>query len=201
MKTPHIFIAGITLIASASIASAQGTGQPTNPNQNQGTDPNQPTQSQSGEDEVQSEEDKRKKFFQVNLSDGGAYMVALSRITSIAKHEYIVDGAVRVNEVSITAEGSTITRFYHMEEAKKKSPSNAAQVILDRARSTTKEVAKRTGTTDLLNAVSKSYPHGTHTHNVEYRLKNKANVGQLYAAFYDAWYNNKGKCVTVSVKK
>jgi hypothetical protein len=194
MKTPHVLIAAITLFASASVASAQGTPQP----QTQG---NTGATSKSGEDEVSDELDKLHKFFQVRLSDGGAYMVALGRITSIAKHEYIVDGSVRVNEVSITAEGSTITRFYHLEEVSKNSPSNAGQVIIDRVRSTTKEVAKRTGTEDLLNTVSKSYPDGTHTHNIEYRLKNKANVAQLYNSLHDAWYNGKGKIVTVSVKK
>ena len=188
MKKPTALIAAITLAASAGIASAQGQA-----NNNQ--------QTKSGDDEVTEVEDRTRKFFQVKLSDGGHYMVALGRITSIAKHEYIVDGSVRVNEVSITAEGSTITRFYHLEEASKKSPSNAGQVVLDRLRSTTKEVAQRTGTENVLNAVSKSYPHGTHTHNVEYRLKNKANVSQLYSALHDAWYHNKGKRVTVSVKK
>ncbi len=128
-------------------------------------------------------------------------MVALSRITSIAKHEYIVDGAVRVNEVSITAEGSTITRFYFLEELANKSPSSAGQAVIDRVRGTTKEIAKRTGTEDLLNAVSKSYPDGTHTHNVEYRLRHKANVGQLYSSLHDAWYNGAGKRVNVRVKE
>ncbi|MGI9244378.1 MAG: hypothetical protein ACR2RV_26500, partial [Verrucomicrobiales bacterium] len=190
-----ILFAGIALIACASPAFAQGQGQ-TQPQQNN----NQAT-SNKGEDEIQEELDKTRKFFQVSLSDGGSYMVALSRITSIAKHEYVVDGAVRVNEVSITAEGATITRFYYLEELSNSSPSSAGKVIIDRVRGTTKEVAKRTGTEDLLNAVSKSYPDGTHTHNIEYRLRNKANVAQLYNSLHDAWYNGRGKRVSVRVKE
>ena len=200
MKTPHTLVVGITLFASASLAFAQGQGQQNNNSTNNTNNQNNQN-ARSGDGVVNEQLDPKRKFLQVRTSDGGAYMVALSRITSIAKHEYIVDGTVRVNEVSITAEGATITRFYHLEEVKKKSPSNAGQVILDRARSTTKELAKRTGTEDLLNAVSKSYPHGTHTHNVEYRLRNKANVGQLYNAVHDAWYHGKGKIVSVTVKK
>ena len=195
MKTPQILIAGITFIASASLAAAQGTGQTPQ------TNPTNPATSKSGEDEVQTEIDKQRKFFQVSLSDGGAYMVALSRITSIAKHEYIVDGSVRVNEVSISAEGSTLTRFYYMEPVSDGGQSNAAQVILNRVKSTTKEVGKRTGTSDALNRVSKSYPHGTHTHNVEYRLRNKSNVSQLYNAIHHSWYNGIGKKISVRVKK
>ena len=196
MKNCSTLLAGFALIASAHLASAQAQGQ-----QPAETSPAGQATSQKGEDEVQEEIDKSRKFFQVSLSDGGSYMVALSRITSIAKHEYIVDGAVRVNEVSITAEGATITRFYYLEEVDRKSPSSAGQVVIDRVRGATKEIAKRTGTEDLLNTVSKSYPDGTHTHNVEYRLRNKANVNQLYNSLHDAWYNGVGKRVTLKVKK
>ncbi|MFT4548574.1 MAG: hypothetical protein ACI8XO_002016 [Verrucomicrobiales bacterium] len=196
MKKPQLLLTAVTLIASASLASAQAQGQGQQNNQNNQNN----NQSQSGEDEVQTTDDTR-KFFQVKLSDGGAYMVALGRITSIAKHEYIVDANVRVNEVSITAEGSTITRFYFLEPASDSSPSGAGQVLINRAKDTVKKVAQRTGTTDALNAVSKSYPHGTHTHNIEYRLRNKANVNQLYSALQSAWYNGKGKIVSVQVKK
>jgi len=198
MKTRPSLLTGIALIASASLASAQGQGQGTAPQQ--GQQQNQTT-SEKGDDEVQEEIDKTRKFFQVNLSDGGSYMVALSRITSIAKHEYIVDGAVRVNEVSITAEGATITRFYFLEELANNPTSSAGRAVIDRVRGTTKEIAKRTGTEDLLNAVSKSYPDGTHTHNIEYRLRNKANVAQLYSSLHDAWYNGVGKRVNVRVKE
>jgi hypothetical protein len=184
MKNRRLVIAAVIISASINLAKAQGQAQ-------------QPT---SGAEEVNSSDDPR-KFFQVSLSDGGKYMVALGRITSIAKHEYLVDGAVRVHEVSITAEGSTITRFYFLEPVTENSPSSAGQVIIDRVRGTTKEVSKRTGTEDALNAVSKSYPHGTHTHNIEYRLKNKANVSQLYSSLQSAWYNGKGKKVSIQVSK
>lgn len=193
MKTPHILaaVAIVIVIASASLSTAQAQGQANNTT-------GQTTK--SGDDQVSAEELKR-KFFQVSTSDGGAYMVALGHITSIAKHEYIVDGSVRVNEVSITATGSTITRFYYMEPVSDGGQSNAAQVILDRVKSTSKEIGKRTGTSGALNAVSKSYPHGTHTHNIEFRLKNKANVSQLYSALHNAWWNGQGTKVTVSTKQ
>ena len=186
MKKSQLLIAGISLFASASLASAQA--QTANRNANRGED-------------VVTAEDLKRKFFQVSTSDGGAYKVALGHITSIAKHEYIVDGSVRVNEVSITATGSTITRFYYLEPASDGGESNAAQVALDRLKSTSKELAKRSGTTGALNAVSKSYPHGTHTHNIEFRLKNKANVSQLYSALQSAWWNGQGKKVTVQAEK
>ena len=185
MKKITALFAAFTLATSAGISFAQEAA----------------AESQSGEDQVTSTDDNTRKFFQVKLSDGGAYMVALSRITSIAKHEYIVDGAVKVTEVSVTAEGATITRFYYLEEVSTDSPSSAGQVALDRLRATTKAAAKRTGTDKLLSTVTKSYPYGTHTHNVEYRLRNKANVDQLYQALYNAWYYNKGKRVSIQTKE
>jgi len=189
MNYSRIAIASLTLLASASIASAQGQA-------NQGTNQNQqqPT-TQITSDPIP------KKFWQVSLSDGGAYMVALSRISSISRHEYLVDGVVRVHELTVAAEGSAVVRFYHMAPVTDKSPSAAGQAIIDRLNSGAREVAKRTNTTDQLDKVSKSYPHGTHTHNVEFRVKSIANVDQLYASIRKAWYDGQGTRVSVRAKK
>ena len=46
---------------------------------------------------------------------GGAYMVRISSIVSVSQHQYLVDGAIRVYEVTIATDSSTQARFYYIE--------------------------------------------------------------------------------------
>ena len=46
---------------------------------------------------------------------GGTFVVALSQITSVSSHEYVVDNTARVTEVTVGMGGSLIGRFYFLE--------------------------------------------------------------------------------------
>ena len=46
---------------------------------------------------------------------GGVYLVALRNIQSVSSHEYIVDGAARVTEVTVATASSVEARFYYLE--------------------------------------------------------------------------------------
>lgn len=132
------------------------------------------------------------RFWKASLP-GGDYMVALSSISSIARHTYIVDGAARVYEVTIADRSSAIARFYFIEAVTETSPLNIGQVVLDRVKGSAKEAARRAGADGAWSQVIKNYPHSTHAKTVEFRFTVKSNIDSLYASVSSAWEKGKGE--------
>ena len=132
------------------------------------------------------------KFWKASLP-GGEYMVALSSISSVAKHTYIVDGTARVYEVTVADKSSAIARFYYIEPVTDSSPLNAGQVVLDRLKNTSKEVTERVGAGDVWDQVIKNYPTSTHAKTIEFRLTVKSNIDSAYESVARAWEKGRGE--------
>jgi len=132
------------------------------------------------------------RFWKASLP-GGDYMVALSSISSIARHTYIVDGAARVFEVTIADRSSAIARFYFIEAVTDTSPLNVGQVVLDRVKGSAQEATRRAGASDVWSQVVKNYPHTTHAKTMEFRFTVKANIESLYNSVSRAWEKGKGE--------
>ena len=139
------------------------------------------------------------RFWKASLP-GGEYMVALDRISSVAKHTYVVDGAARVYEVTVADSSSAIARFYYIEPVTDKSPLNVGQVVLDRVRGAAKEATNRVGAGDVWDQVIKNYPQTTHARTMEYRFTVRSNIDSLYSSITRAWERKKGEQFTVSSK-
>ena len=139
------------------------------------------------------------RFWKASLP-GGEYMVALDRISSVAKHTYVVDGAARVYEVTVADSSSAIARFYYIEPVTDKSPLNVGQVVLDRVRGAAKEATNRVGAGDVWDQVVKNYPQTTHARTMEYRFTVRSNIDSLYSSITRAWERKKGEQFTVSSK-
>ena len=143
-------------------------------------------QSNSSSDPIPS------KFWKASLP-GGEYMVALSSISSIAKHTYIVDGTARVYEVTVADKSSAIARFYYIEAVTDSSPLNAGQVVLDRLKNASKEATERVGAGDVWDQVIKNYPSSTHAKTIEFRLTVKSNIDSAYESVSRAWEKGRGE--------
>ncbi len=113
---------------------------------------------------------------------GGTYEVAVRAIVSVSLHEYVVDGAARVNELNIDTDGNMAVRFYYLEPTAAKSPVGLGQSALDRATDLAKEVAGRAGADQVWERVVKSYPTTTHAHTVEYRVESEDQLKQIFAS-------------------
>ncbi len=122
---------------------------------------------------------------------GGVYMVRLSAITSVSRHEYIVDGAARVTEVNIATSGSELARFYFIEPNTPKPPVAPAQRALNTIEGKAKEVSARVESDDLREKVVKSYPTTTHAHTVEYRIGDKETLNKLFKSIEDSWLSER----------
>jgi len=122
---------------------------------------------------------------------GGTYNVALSSITSISGHEYVVDNAARVTEVTIATSGSSLARFYFIEPNVPQAPGGIGQATLEFAKEKMNEAADRAGS-DVWKKVVKNYPTSTHAHTIEYRIESKDTLQKLQRSAEKSWMDGRG---------
>lgn len=177
MKTNQII--ALLLCLSPIAAMAQGAG--------------------GGNKDQASEADNNRRFWQAQLP-GGAYVVALDRISSVGKHEYLVDGGFIVTEVTINTVGSAIARFYYGEPYRPDVPSATGQTINRRVQDTVDLVKERTGANQTDRLVIKNYPTSTHAHTIEFRINNKDNLEALFQSVNRSWMSGRGVKFTVKTE-
>lgn len=176
----------LLLIASAPFAFAQQRQQPTQGN-NQGNQ----NSAADGEKPYADDANPHKRFWRASLP-GGSYMVALDRIASVSKHEYLLDGNLIITEVNIDTVGNSAVRIYQITPAASKSGLDTAKRLVERGTELLDKAGQRTGT-DPNSAVHKTYPLTTHTKTIEYRVKNVATLNALLASVSKAWVDGKGR--------
>ncbi len=118
---------------------------------------------------------------------GGTYEVAIRAIVSVSMHEYVVDGAARVNEVNVDTTGNMAVRFYYLEPTGAKSPLGIGQSAIDRASDLAKEAGQRVGADQIWQRVVKSYPTTTHAHTIEYRVADEEQLKKIFSSAQSAF--------------
>lgn len=118
---------------------------------------------------------------------GGTYEVSIRSIVSVSSHEYIVDGAARVNEVNVDTLGNMAVRFYYLEPTAAKSPVGVGQSAIDRISDLTKEAGQRVGAEKVWERVVKTYPSTTHAHSIEYRVESEEQLKQIFSSAQGAF--------------
>ena len=129
---------------------------------------------------------------------GGIYVVSLPAVSSVSTHEYVVDGAVRVTELTIGANSAVVARFYYLEPMVAKSPIGFGQSLIDKAQEKVQEGASRTGMEEVWQKVVKNYPTTTHAHTVEYRLESVDQITQIEKSLETAWRTNKDTVLKIT---
>lgn len=142
------------------------------------------------------ESEGHKRFWQGNLN-GSEIMIAVDRIGSISKTQYLLDGGLIVHEVVIDAlGGQALTRIYHVAPVTDAMAQNTASKIVDRVREVTDKAANRAGTR-IHEMVEKNYPTTTHAHTVEFRVMDVQDLDALYASVKSSWITGKGRVFTI----
>ncbi len=121
---------------------------------------------------------------------GGNYSVSLAAISSVSTHEYVVDRAVKVFEMTINTNGAVVARFYSVEPIKPNAPGGYGQGVVDKVQEKVQDGVQRvTGETNepLLSSVIKNYPTTTHAHTVEYRLPTRDDVVKAFKSVEGCW--------------
>lgn len=148
------------------------------------------------EEETRAKESEGpRRFWQASIP-GGHYMVALDRISNISMHEYVLDGNLVVNEVTIDTVGRAIARFYYIEPLADSMGRSEITRTVDKGRELIERAGQRVGT-DAHNMAQKNYPTTTHAGMVEYRILDLRDLDALYDSLRKAWESGKGRKLTI----
>ena len=134
----------------------------------------------------------RAAFWRCELP-GGTYTVSLTSVASVSSHEYVVDGAARVTEVTVGTTGAVVARFYYLEPNVPKSPIGLGQSLIDKVQERAQDVAGRAeaaGIDPVWKKVVKNYPTTTHAHTVEYRVDSADKLETIRKSLEKAWRAN-----------
>jgi hypothetical protein len=157
---------------------------------------NQEEQPAQGENENISDEADERRFWQASLPGGGHYMVALDRISSVSMQQYLLDGNLVVNEVTVDTNGRALARFYYLEPLAESMKRNEVTRVVDRGRELLDRAGERLGT-DAHNMVQKNYPATTHTGMLEFRILDLRDLDALYGSLRRAWESGRGRRFTI----
>ena len=176
---PILALLAVLLTASSGLAQTAG-GQTADPK----AEP-------SKEDSPYTDDLDHKRFWNASFP-GGSYMVALDRIASISKHQYLLDGTLIVTEVNIDTVGNSLVRIYQITPAAQNSNLASAQRVVERGKELLDHVGQRTGT-DPNTMVHKKYPITTHTKTIEFRVDNLDTLDAVYRSVNKAWRDGRGR--------
>ena len=156
-----------------------------------------PNSTATGQDDKPFNDSLAEKGFWQGALPGGSYMVALSRITSISKHEYLLDGNLIINEVTIDTIGSATLRVYQITPAAQYGTLATGRKIVERGKDLLDRAGQRTGA-DIANMVQKQYPTTTHAKTIEFRVKDLGTLEALLSSARSAWVSGKGRKFVVN---
>ncbi len=149
----------------------------------------------TGDSNSPSDSPQKNRMWQANVG-GGEYMVALDRISAISRHQYVLDGTVLVDEVTVDALGQALVRFYFLSPISDAMGGNAAgkaiSRVVDRGREVVEGAAGRAGS-DIHNMVVKKFPETTHARQIEYRVLSAEELTGLYNSVRTAWETGRGR--------
>jgi hypothetical protein len=134
------------------------------------------------------------RFWSAKVGDG-SFMVALDRIVSISRSQYLLDGAVIVDEVTVDTVGQALARFYCLTPVAPNAPGNAVQTLQKRGQELLDNAGEKAGT-DVHNMVVKKYPDTTHAKSLEYRVKDEQELKSLDSSVQSAWESSRGRKFT-----
>jgi hypothetical protein len=156
------------------------------------TDKTEETKDDKDEDKKEDDVPVAPGFWQAKLGDKGQYIVALDRITSVSRHQYLLDGALIVDEVTIDSVGQSLARFYHITPISEAIPGNSVAGISKRGAELVDKAAERAGI-NVQDMVVKKYPETTHARTIEYRVLSEAELTAIFDSAKKAWQSRSGR--------
>ena len=131
----------------------------------------------------------RMALWNCKLTDGNYYSVALGAVDSVSQHEYLLDGALRVVEVTVATRGSTQARFYVLEKSSADTGGLPGQALADGMGRVADEIAARApgAVKSTTNSVVKKFPETSHAKIIEYRIADRETLGKLFDHLLKRW--------------
>ena len=136
----------------------------------------------------------RMSLWNCKFSDGNYYSVSLGAIDSVSQHEYLLDGALRVVEVTVATRGSTQARFYVLEKPSTDMGGLPGQSLVDGMGRVAEEITSRApgAVKNVTNSVVKKFPETSHAKIIEYRISDQETLKKLFEHLLKRWQGRSG---------
>ena len=136
----------------------------------------------------------RMALWNCRFADGNYYSVSLGAIDSVSQHEYLLDGALRVVEVTVATRGSTQARFYVLEKPCTDQGSLPGQSLVDGMGRVAEEITSRApgAVKNITNSVVKKFPETSHAKIIEYRISDRETLKKLFDHLLKRWQGRSG---------
>lgn len=123
------------------------------------------------------------------FSDGNYYSVSLGAIDSVSQHEYLLDGVLRVVEVTVATRGATQARFYVLEKPSVDTGGLPGKSLADGMGRVAEEIASRApgALKTATNSVVKKFPETSHAKIIEYRISDRETLRKLFDHLLKRW--------------
>jgi len=128
----------------------------------------------------------------------GRWVMPYSRIVSVSRAQFIIDGGGKVDEVTVDTTGGVIARFYYLESLTENNPLNAVQILNNRGQKLTELAEKRTG--EDSRQVVKLLPSTTHAKTVEFNLSKKEELDIIFNHITRKWIDEGGTGTAETLK-
>ena len=131
----------------------------------------------------------RMALWNCKFSDGNFYSVALGAVDSVSQHEYLLDGTLRVVEVTVATRGSTQARFYVLERPSVETGALPGQSLADGMGKVAEDIVSRApgGAKAATQSVVKKFPETSHAKIIEYRIRDRETLGKLFEHLLKRW--------------
>lgn len=131
----------------------------------------------------------RPGLWNCKFPDGNYYSVSMGAIDSVSQHEYLLDGTMRVIEVTVATRGSTQARFYVLEKPSTGTGAVPGQSLADGLGRAAEEIVSRApgAVKAATNSVVKKFPETSHAKIIEYRMVNREALTKLFQHLLNRW--------------
>lgn len=183
-RTPTLFLLSVTLLLSPSFLQAQSPSQP----------------SPTADKDEHLPKDPKITFWRLSLP-AGKLTIDLTKVTTIAQHEYISDELFRVTELNIATTSDLLIRFYYLEKyvPLKGASGQVIKGAVQRLQEKAELAADTAGIEPIWRQVHKNYPATTHARTVEYRLHNKEDLTKIRKHIETAWLSQQNSTLELTL--
>ena len=141
------------------------------------------TVSLSAEDS--SVQDPRLSVLSIVISDEDSVVINVNTITSVAMHNYRLNGDNLVSQVTIDTLGNNTIRFYFVHPAQQIEPvSDPKEAVTKVRQQVTRETSSQKDDADV---PAVKFPEGTYSHSIEFQVGSPAELKRLYKTALSVW--------------
>lgn len=126
-------------------------------------------------------------LWSASFGESAQVTLNVSSIVSVSMHPYMLNGVIRITEVTVDTLGNNTLRFYYIHENGGSSSTvggMAGEVARTAQEQIRREVTQQDSAADI---PSVKFPEGAYAHSIEYQVSSLSELEALYKSLISVW--------------